>query len=170
MEWEDSREADLVDPWEAGDLWEADLVDSWEAGDLWEADLVDSWEADDLWEADLVDSWDPGLVDLDFVMTIGSLTTALLTTIGSSFIIRTVSFSVLISFRLASLGGIPGIPLTMGIILLTIAITPLTMGTPTILPILAAGRLSITSIGLVWPCQCSRSLPGAAITMDRLTG
>jgi hypothetical protein len=215
MEWEDSREADLVDPWEAGDLWEVDLVDSWEADDLWEADLVDSWEAD------LVVLWDPGLVGLDFVMTIGSLitvslttigslttasltiigslttalltiigslttalltiigslTTALLTTIGSSFIIRTVSFSVLISFRLASLGGIPGIPLTMGIILLTIAITlltiaitPLTMGTPTILPILAAGRLSITSIGLIWPCQCSRSLPGAAITMDRLTG
>jgi hypothetical protein len=216
MVWEDSREADLVDPWEAGDLWEADLVDSWEADDLWEADLVDSWEAD------LVVLWDPGLVGLDFVTTIvslitivllttigslttvslttigslttalltiigslttalltiiGSLTTALLTTIGSSFIIRTVSFSVLISFRLASLGGIPGIPLTMGIILLTmgitlltIAITPLTMGTPTILPILAAGRLSITSIGLIWPCQCSRSLPGAAITMDRLTG
>jgi hypothetical protein len=34
MVWEDSREVDLVGPWEAGDLWEADLVDSWEADDL----------------------------------------------------------------------------------------------------------------------------------------
>ena len=201
MVWEDSPEADdlweadLVGPWEAGDLWEADLVDPWEADTLWEADLVDSREADDLWAAHLVDSWeadlvvlwDPGLVGLDFVMTIGSLITVSLTiigslttasltiigsltTIGSSFIIRTVSFSVLISFRLASLGGIPGTPLTMDITLLTMAITPLTMGTPTILPILAADRLSITSIGLIWPCQCNRSLPGAAITTGRLTG
>ena len=99
-----------------------DLVDRWQADDLWEVDLVDSWEADDLWEVDLVVLWDPGLVGLDFVTTIvslitivllttiGSLTTVSLTTIGFSFIIRTVSFSVLISFRLASLGGTPGIP------------------------------------------------------------
>ena len=94
MVWEDSREADLVDPWAADDLWEAHLVDSWEADDLWEAHLVDSWEADDLWEVHLVDSWeaddlwevhladsweadlvvlwDP--VGLDFVTTIVSLT------------------------------------------------------------------------------------------------
>src|SRR6516165_6285909 len=76
MVWEDSREVDLVGPWEAGDLWEADLVDSWEA------DLVDSWEADDLWEPDLVVLWDPGLVGLDFVATIVSLTTVSLTIIG----------------------------------------------------------------------------------------
>ena len=143
--------------------------------DQWESDLMDQWEAD------LVVLWDPGLVGLDFVMTIGSLitvsltiigslTTVSLTTIGSSFIIRTVSFSVLISFRLASLGGIPGTPLTMDITLLTMAITPRIMGTPTILPILAADRISITSIGLIWPCRCNRSLPGAAITTDRLTG
>src|SRR6516225_5877668 len=127
MVWEDSPEA--------GDLWEADLVRPWEADNLWEADLVDSSEADDLWEADLVVLWDPGLVGLDFVPTIVSLTTVslttvslttvslttvsltivsltivsltivsltiigFLTTIGSSFSIRTVSFSVLISFR-----------------------------------------------------------------------
>src|ERR1700757_2120101 len=117
MGWEDSREADLVDPWEADDLWEVDLMDPWEADDLWEVDLANSCEADDSWEVDLVVLWDPGLVGLDFVTTIvslitvvllttiGSLTTVSLTTIGFSFIIRTVSFSVLISFRLASLGG-----------------------------------------------------------------
>ena len=138
---------------------------AWE--DSREVDLVDSWEADDLWEVDLVVLWDPGLVGLDFVTTIVSLiTTVSLTTIGSSFIIRTVSFSVLISFRLASLGGTPGTRLT----LLTMGITPLTMATPTILPILAADRISITSIGLIWPRRCNRSLPGAAITTDRLTG
>src|SRR6516165_10555288 len=82
------REPCLVMVWE----------DSPEAGDLWEADLVDSSEADDLWEADLVVLWDPGLVGLDFVPTIvslttvslttvDSLTTVSLTTIGSSFII-----------------------------------------------------------------------------------
>jgi hypothetical protein len=78
---------------------------------------TEPWVADDLWEADLVVLWDPGLQGLDFVMTIGSLITVSLTiivsltTIGSSFIIRTVSFSVLISFRLVSLGGILGTPL-----------------------------------------------------------
>ena len=125
----------------------------------------------DSWEADLVVLWDPGLVGLDFVTTIVSLITVSWTTIVSSFIIRTVSFSVLISFRLASLGGTPGTPLTpltMGITLLTMAITPLTMAM--ILPILAADRISITSIGLIWPYQCNRSLPGAAITMGQLTG
>jgi hypothetical protein len=195
-----SWEVDLAVSWEADDLWETDLAVSWEVDlavswevdlavswevDLavsWEVDLAVSWEADDLWETDLVVLWDPGLVGLDFVTTIVSLITIVLlttivslitvswTTIGSSFIIRTVSFSVLISFHLASLGGTPGTPLTMGITLLTMAITPLTMGTPTILPILAADRLSITSIGLIWPCQCNRSLPGAAITTGRLTG
>jgi hypothetical protein len=62
--------------------------------------------------------------------------------------------------------GTPGTRLT----LLTMGITPLTMATPTILPILAADRISITSIGLIWPRGCNRSLPGAAITTDRLTG
>jgi hypothetical protein len=193
--WEadDLWEADPVVSWEADDLWEVDLVDPWEADDLWEVDLVDSWEAGDLWEADLVVLWDPGLVGLDFATTIvslstvvllttigslttvsltiiGSLTTVSLTTIGSSFIIRTVSFSVLISFRLASLGGTPGTLLTMAITPLTTVITPLTTATPPIPPILVADRISITSIGLIWPCRCNRSLPGAAITMDRLTG
>ena len=136
---------------------------------------MDPWEPGDSWEADLVDF----VTTIGFLITvsltiIGSLTTASLTmigsltTIGSSFIIRTVSFSVLISFRLASLGGTHGTPLTMGTTLLTMAITPLTMAM--ILPILAADRISITSIGLIWPRRCNRSLPGAAITTDRLTG
>ena len=66
-------------------------------------------------------------------------------------------------------GGGPRAPGTR-LTLLTMGITPLTMATPTILPILAADRISITSIGLIWPRRCNRSLPGAAITTDRLTG
>jgi hypothetical protein len=99
--------------------------------------------------------------------TTASLAIVSLTATDSFFIITTVSSLVLISFRLASLhgtpgtphGGIPGIPLTHP-----------TMGTPTILPILAADRSSITVIGLIWPYQCNRSLPSAAITRGRLTG
>ena len=125
-------------------------MDSWEADDLWEADLMDSWEAD------LMDLWETGLVGLDFVTTIVSLiTTVSLTTIGSSFIIRTVSFSVLISFRLASLGGTP---------------TPTITTTRTIIPIMTMDRLTITSIGTIWLCQSNRNLPGAAITTALLTG
>jgi hypothetical protein len=74
------------------------------------------------------------LITIVLMTTIVSLTIVSLTTIISSFIIRTVSFSVLISFSLAFLGGTPGTLLT----LLTTAVTPLTMATPTILPILAA--------------------------------
>ena len=70
---------------------------------------------------------------------------------------------------MASLVGTPGIPL-IPLITLTIPLTPPAMGTPTILPTLAADRLSITSIGLIWPCQCNQSSLDAAITKVRLMG
>jgi hypothetical protein len=81
------------------------------------------------------------LITIVSLTTIGSLTTDSLTTIGSFFIIKTVSFSVLISFRLAARGGTPGIPLTPLTTLTTLTtLTPPTMGTPTILPTLAGGH------------------------------
>lgn len=75
--------------------------------------------------------------------------------IVSSFAIKIDSSLVLISLRLASLGGTR---------------IPTTMGTPTVIPLMTTDQLTITSIGPPWPCQCSLNLPGAAITMALLTG
>ena len=47
---------------------------------------------------------------------------------------------------------------------------PTMMGTPTVIPLMTTDQVTITSIGPLWPCQCSLNLSGAAITMALLTG
>ena len=81
--------------------------------------------------------------------------------IAFSFAIKIDSSLVLISLRLASLGGTP-IPTRTPI--------PTTTVTPTVIPLMTTDQVTITSIGPLWPCQCSRNLPGVAITMALLTG
>ena len=43
-------------------------------------------------------------------------------------------------------------------------------GDPMVIPLMTTDQVTMTSIGPLWPCQCSRNLPGGAITMDPLTG
>jgi hypothetical protein len=78
----------------------------------------------------------------------------------SSFAITIVSSLLLISLRLASLGGTP----------ILIPMPTPTTGTPTVIPLMTTDRVTITGIGTHWPCQCNRNLPGEAITMALLTG
>jgi hypothetical protein len=66
--------------------------------------------------------------------------------------------SVLISLRLASLGGTPTLTTT----------TPITT-THTITPSMTTDQLTITSIGTIWLSPSNRNLHGAAITRERLT-
>jgi hypothetical protein len=47
---------------------------------------------------------------------------------------------------------------------------PTTTGTFTIIPLMTTDHVTITGIGPLWPCQCNRNLPGAAINMALLTG
>ena len=81
----------------------------------------------------------------------GSGTAILIAMIVSFTIVMTSS--VLISLRLASLGG-----------------TPTTTTTLTIIPIMTTDQLTITSIGTIWLCRSNRNLHGAVITRARLTG
>src|ERR1700759_1439553 len=80
---------------------------------------------------------------------------AIMTMTAFSFAIKIDSSLVLISLRLASLGGTP---------------IPTTTGTPMVIPLMTTDQVTITSIGPLWPCQCSLNLPDAAITMALLTG
>ena len=78
-----------------------------------------------------------------------------------SFAIKIVSSLLLIFLRLAFLGGTPTrIPM----------LTTPTSGTLTIIPPLTTDKVMITGIGTLWPCQCNRNLPSAAITMALWTG
>ena len=100
-------------------------------------------------DTDLVISLDPITIFVAIVSLIAVSLATIVTTI--SFVITTVSSSVLISLRLDF--HIDGIPTT------TLTITPIT----------TTRRYTTTGIGTVWPPRCRRSSPSAATITDQLT-
>src|SRR5260221_915980 len=96
-----------------------------------------------------------GTTAVSAIAMIGSSVIAISMTMIGSSAITTVSSSILISWRLASLRTTHTTPITR------------TMCTRTIIPILITEGPTITNIGTIWPCQCNRNFSGAVISTAR---
>src|SRR5260221_6718120 len=137
--------------------WDQDTSAWHQVRALWDQD-TSAWDQDtSAWDQDstIVMTSRFGTTAVSAIAMIGSSVIAISMTMIGSSAITTVSSSILISWRLASLRTTHTTPITR------------TMGTRTIIPILITEGPTITNIGTIWPCQCNRNFPDAVITTAR---